>query len=494
MALISVQSLSFAYEGSYDDIFSHVSFSVDTDWKLGLIGRNGRGKTTFLRLLMGQQEYRGTISAPVTFDYFPPGVADADDDTLAVAERLVPGLQQWQLQRELGLLDVDEGVLYRPFCTLSGGEQTKVLLAALFLKQHNFLLIDEPTNHLDVAARGVVRRYLNGKKGFILVSHDRDFLDGCIDHVMSINKQDIEVVAGNFSSWWQNKENRDKMEREQDRVLKKDIDRLTTAARQTAGWSDKVEATKYGTRNSGLRPDRGHIGAKSAKMMKRAKVTERRALDAAEQKSKLLKNIESQETLKIFPLQHYAATLAALRDVSVSYGGHVVCRDVSFTVSRGERVALTGGNGSGKSSILKLILGEDIEHTGTVERASGLIISYVPQDSAFLRGSVYDYARTLDIDETQFLTILRKMDFSRIQFEKNMADFSNGQRKKVLIAGSLCQRAHLYIWDEPLNYIDVLSRIQIEQLITAFEPSMLFVEHDKAFLRNVATQTVSLDG
>lgn len=494
MALITIQDLTFAYDGSYDNIFEDVSFSLDTDWKLGFIGRNGRGKTTFLRLLTGRYEHGGTISSPVDFDYFPPDVPDPDAAGQAVAEALVPALQQWQLVRELHLLDVDEGVLYRPFSTLSGGEQTKLLLAALFLKEHNFPLIDEPTNHLDLDGRATVRRYLNGKKGFILVSHDRDFLDGCIDHVLSINRQDIEVVRGNFSSWWQNKENRDKLEREQDRALRKDIDRLTTAARQTATWSDKVEQTKYGTRNSGLRPDRGYIGAKSAKMMKRAKVTERRALDAAEQKSKLLKNVETQETLKIFPLSHHAATLVQVRDLQVDYGGRPVFGDVSFTVARGERVALRGGNGSGKSSILKLIMGEDIPHTGTVELTSGLTLSYVPQDSRFLQGSLSDYAAGLHIDETQFLTILRKMDFSRVQFEKDMRDFSNGQRKKVLLAGSLCQRAHLYVWDEPLNYIDVLSRIQIEELITAFQPTMLLVEHDEAFCRAVATKTVSLDG
>lgn len=493
MALISVNNLSFAYDGSYDYIFENVSFSIDTDWKLGFIGRNGRGKTTFLRLLMNRYEYSGTITSPVSFDYFPPDLDEKDNDTLAVIERLVPELEQWQLSRELNLLEVDNSVLYRPFSTLSGGEQSKVLLAALFLKQDHFLLIDEPTNHLDQAARSIVRDYLNSKKGFILVSHDRDFLDGCIDHVLSINRQDIEVVGGNFSSWWQNKENRDNMEREQDRILRKDIDRLQAAARQAGKWSEKVEKTKYGTRNSGLRVDRGYVGHQAAKMMKRSKVVERRALDAAEEKSKLLKNIESQETLKLYPLEHYAATLVQLQDVSVFYDGRAVCRDIGFTVERGERVALRGGNGSGKTSILKLVIGQELEYTGTVATASGLIISYVPQDSAHLKGSLFDYADNLGIDETQFLTILRKMDFSRVQFEKDMVDFSNGQRKKVLLAGSLCQQAHLYVWDEPLNYIDVLSRIQIEELITAYHPSMLFVEHDEAFCRNVATKEVMLD-
>ena len=159
---------------------------------------------------------------------------------------------------------------------------------------------------------------------------------------------------------------------------------------------------------------------------------------------------------------------------------------------RGERIALEGRNGCGKSSLLKLLLGEPIAHTGEIRRASGLVVSYVPQSTAGLSGSLSRYAADSGLDETLFITILRKMGFDREQFEKDMADFSQGQKKKALIAASLCRRAHLYIWDEPLNYIDIDSRIQIETLLAAFSPTMLFVEHDRAFQQAVATQVVRL--
>jgi len=111
--------------------------------------------------------------------------------------------------RELNLLNVAEDVLYRPFNTLSHGEQTKVLLAARFLKENSFLLIDEPTNHLDMNARKLVSDYLKSKRGYILVSHDRAFLDNCIDHILSINKANIEIQKGNLTSWWENKARQD---------------------------------------------------------------------------------------------------------------------------------------------------------------------------------------------------------------------------------------------------------------------------------------------
>ena len=177
----------------------------------------------------------------------------------------------------------------------------------------------------------------------------------------------------------------------------------------------------------------------------------------------------------------------------MAYDGRRVNAPVSFQVERGERVALEGGNGSGKSSLLKLLLGEDIDHTGRVERASGLVVSYVSQDTGHLAGGLTDYARGLEIDESLFKTILRKLGFERVQFEKDMADYSGGQKKKVLIAGSLCQKAHLYVWDEPLNFVDIYSRMQIEALLKRFSPTMVFVEHDRAFREMVATRRVLVE-
>ncbi|MGX8700081.1 ribosomal protection-like ABC-F family protein [Caproiciproducens sp.] len=490
MSLIQISSLTFCYDGSYDPIFENVSFQIDTDWKLGFTGRNGRGKTTFLNLLMGKYEYAGTISSSVPFDYFPFDVPDKTQDTLDAVNSICPRAELWQLNRELSLLDVSQDVLYRPFKTLSNGEQTKVLLAALFLNDHHFLLIDEPTNHLDMEARKIVGDYLNAKKGFILVSHDRAFLDRCIDHVLSINKTDIEIQKGNFSSWLHNKEMRDRFETEENTKLKKQIGQLSAAAKRTAGWSDKVEKTKIGSLNSGLKPDKGYIGHKAAKMMKRAGAIEARKEQAAQEKEKLLKNIETAESLSVKPLEYPKNRLIEFENLSVLYGDKRVFDGLSFTVSQGDRIALCGKNGCGKSSVLKLLTGEKIDFTGSLQVGKNLIISYVPQDTSFLRGNLKDYAEESHIDESLFKAILRKLDFSRAQFEKDMADFSEGQKKKTLIAKSLCERAHLYLWDEPLNFIDVLSRMQIEELLLKYRPTMLFVEHDSSFADSIATRRI----
>lgn len=492
MSMIKVENLTFAYPGSFDNVFENVSFQIDTDWKLGFVGRNGRGKTTFLRLLTGEYPFRGNIHTAVKFDYFPKTVADETKLTQEILAEVCPLAEDWEIQREFSFLKVDANVLWRTFATLSQGERMKVLLAAMFLNEGRLLLIDEPTNHLDTDARKLVAAYLKKKKGFILVSQDRAFLDGCVDHILSLNRRNVEVQSGNFSSWQENFERQQSFERTQNERLQKDIGRLKESAKRSSDWSEKAESAKYGAKNSGLRPDRGYIGHKAAKMMQSAKNTEARRERALAEKSTLLKNAEYAENLKIEPLEYRAERLVTFSEVSICYDGREIGMPVSFSVERGERVLLYGGNGSGKSSLLKLLLGQRISHSGTLTIGSGLLISYVSQDTSFLQGKLSDFAKESKIEESLFKAILHKMDFSPEQFEKDIKDFSGGQKKKVLLARSLCERAHLYVWDEPLNFVDVYSREQIERLLLAFQPTMLFVEHDIAFQDAVATKIIRL--
>lgn len=492
MSLIDIKNLTFCYDGSFVPVFENVNIRIDTDWKTGLVGRNGRGKTTLLKLIEGRFEYSGKISANVKFTYFPFEVKDKSLPTYEVLQNIRPDAEEWEIMRELNGLGVDADVLYRPFESLSKGEQTKALLGVLFLRNDGFLLIDEPTNHLDAEARKITAEYLRQKKGFILVSHDRAFLDGCVDHILSLNKTGAEIQSGNFTSWFTEFNNRQAFEEAQNERLKKDITRLSESAKRTADWADKVEASKSGKADSGLKKDKGHVGHMAAKMMKRALVTERRKQELIEQKSELMKDTEKSERLKLNPLVYRGERLISLKDVEVFYGGRRACPPVGLNVNRGDRIAVTGCNGSGKSSILKLIAGENLTHLGTVNIGGGLIVSYVPQSADGIGGSLSDFARENQVDETLFMTVLRKMDFTRDDLKCDISAFSEGRKKKALIARSLCQSAHMYVWDEPLNFIDIYSRMQIEKLIKEFAPTMIFVEHDREFVRSVATGTVNI--
>jgi len=506
MAQINVTNLTFAYEGSFDNIFENTSFSIDTDWKLGFIGRNGKGKTTFLNLLLGKYQYTGTISTTTVFDYFP--YRTTTDDLEKTADELMESwkanVESWRVMCELPELGIDAELLYRPFKSLSFGERTKVMLAVLFSGENDFLLIDEPTNHLDHEARQIVKAYLSKKKGYILVSHDRDLLDACVDHVLVLNRSKVEVQAGNFSSWWENKEKADINARAENEKHLKEISKLKSAADRTMRWAEKSEGTKIGfdplKEHDRCLNTRAFIGAKTKKMQSRVKNYENRMDREIQEKEGLLSDIEEVIDLKLMPLNHYKERLIEARDFSLKYldASEPAVKGINFEINRGERVFLDGDNGCGKSSIIKAILNTagsnsenvNFETEGSLNLAGNLVISYINQDTSGLKGLLRDYAKNKNIDYTLLLSLLRQLDFDRIQFNKNMEDFSEGQKKKVLIASSLLTNAHIYIWDEPLNYIDVFSRMQIEKLIETYKPTMLIVEHDIYFKEKLATKVI----
>lgn len=528
MAQINVTDLTFCYEGSFDNIFEKVSFSIDTNWKLGFIGRNGKGKTTFLNLLLGKYEYRGSISTSTVFDYFPYQLSEEQLQQAAIdfCEEIKLGCEQWRIICELEKLGLDAEVLYRPFETLSHGERTKVMLGILFSGENDFLLIDEPTNHLDKESREQVKEYLNTKKGFILVSHDRDLLDACVDHVLVLNRSTIEVQSGNFSSWWENKERKDAFSQAENEKHKKEIRKLNEAASRTRAWADKNESTKIGfdpiKEHDRCLSTRSYIGAKTKKMQARVKQMEQRIEREIEEKEGLLQDIETMVDLKIMPMKHYKEVLVRTEEYGIAYvtgNSTTVCGELEntkqvfenlrFELRQGERVFLHGNNGCGKSSLIKAILRQsgiphgkngdvtgnsvsNMQETGTLYTASGLKISYINQDTSFLKGDLKSFCRERDLEESLLFAILRQLDFERVQFEKNMEDYSEGQKKKVLIAASLLTGAHLYIWDEPLNYIDVFSRMQIEKLLLKYQPTMLIVDHDVRFREKIATRVVEM--
>ena len=238
-----------------------------------------------------------------------------------------------------------------------------------------------------------------------------------------------------------------------------------------------------------------------------------------EEKEGLLQDIENPVDLKLFPMTHHKDVLIAAREYSLQYSGQPepMFTGLNFELRQGERVFLYGKNGCGKSSLIKKILGKSMKQSqrhgkstaetfypnkvdtvcmhenGTLETSAGLIISYINQDTSCLKGGIREFCKTRDLDESLFCALLRQLDMERVQFGKDMEEFSEGQKKKVLIAASLLTPAHIYIWDEPLNYIDVFSRMQIEKLLLEYKPTMLLVDHDVRFREKIATQVVNLN-
>lgn len=490
---ILISHVRFGYDGAPDLVFDDFSAALDTNWRLGLIGRNGRGKTTLLRLLQGGYAYSGSITLPVEPVYFPYQVTDDTRSAHEVCEAGAPESETWQLEREMRLLRLSPDVLERPWHTLSHGEQTKVQLAALFARDDAWPMIDEPTNHLDAFGRAQVAEYLRGKNGFLLVSHDRAFLNGCIDHVLSINRADVWVMQGNYDAWQERYDRQMTYEAGRAETLRRDIRRLDESARQAAAWASRAEKGKFHVAESECAAlDRGFVGARAAAAMKRAKNTAKRREKAAEEKHSLLQNAEQVGELRLTTLPHPKKELVRIHHGEVRYGTRVVAKDLELVLCQGERVALRGPNGCGKSSVLRAICGEGQALHGEVQLAAGLTVSYMPQEVSHLTGSMRAFIQAQQLDETLFKAILRLCGFSREEFEHPLDGLSQGQRKKLLLAASLCKPAHLYVWDEPLNYLDVLSRVQIEKLIMQSNPTMLLVEHDAMFVERVCSRVIDM--
>lgn len=239
-----------------------------------------------------------------------------------------------------------------------------------------------------------------------------------------------------------------------------------------------------------MKPDKGYIGHRAAKLMKRSKSIEKRKNQNREEKQSLLKDVEEYNDLKMFPLTYFQSQLVQLSHISIAYQDRIIINDLFMTICMGERILLKGHNGSGKSSLIRLIVNKTSQDG--IEINHQLKISYVPQDCSYLQGDLDDLIESYHLDCSLVKSILIQFGLTKDHFYKPLQHYSLGQKKKVMLAISIASPAHLYIWDEPLNYIDIFSRIQLERVILKYQPTLLFVEHDEYFQENIATNSIDL--
>ncbi|MDR2456828.1 MAG: ATP-binding cassette domain-containing protein [Deltaproteobacteria bacterium] len=488
MPRIEISNLSFAYDDG-TVIFQNLTLSLDSSWRLGLIGRNGRGKTTLLKILSGELKSQGIVRSPVACVYYPGPAADPSLPSLEAALIAYPAAAEWRLRKEASLLGLPDEALLRPLSALSGGEAAKVLLAALFAYEGDFLaLLDEPAAHLDAESRAAVSSYLASKRGFIIASHDRALLDECADHVLAINRGGVELEAGNYSSWAHNHALRLKFEESQREKLKKEAERHREAMSRTALWASKTEAVKFGYGPV----DRGFIGHKAAKMAKRAKSAQKRAAKAAEEKESLIRNAEKSAKLTLTPMRSRSKVLIEGKGLAIGYGPEPLIENLDLIVERGEIVAVLGPNGSGKTLLMRVLAGEIPPLAGTLKFAPDLLLSAVPQIPAFNFATVKELAGKSGLEQSRLKAVLSHLGLETWSLEGGLTSMSLGQLKKTALALSLCQSASLYLWDEPLSHLDIMARALIEEAVAAARPSMILVEHDQAFVKKLATKAIRL--
>lgn len=525
MAKIQLNNMTYFYEDYYYPVFENVNLVLDSDWKLGLIGRNGRGKTTLLRLLQGQlQPTSGVVTSDVQMELFPYRLETTYVTTLEVVKEYLAGLTTLEkkmerllqentpqalreyeevltqyleadgymadakIRRELQYMGMEEELLDREYQTLSGGERTRIQIIAMFLREDTFVLLDEPTEHLDSSGKQLLAQYLKGKKGYIVVSHDKAFLDEVTDHILSINKATIELEKGTYSSWQENMERKENFELKVREKLQKEIKQLERASEKQIGWAGVANQQKY--------EFACHARANGAKsyyrQVKRAK---EQIQDDLEQKKQLLRNMEESRNLVLQQMGTEEQVLICCRDFSYSYGTHSVLENVSLELERGDRLWLRGRNGSGKSTLLRLLMdaSEDAELAKKlgIHLAEGIKMVYVSQDAAISRGMLQDVVSNKE-QYDKVIELCKAFDISRDMLQRPMESFSSGELRKLNLAIALTQNQQVLLLDEPLNYMDVLFREQLKEAIVKYEPTLILVEHEEIFARNVATKEYAL--
>lgn len=497
MSNIKISNLSFKYSDSIENIFNNLNLDLDSSWKLGLVGRNGRGKTTFLNLLQGKLQGTGAIQSKLEFNYFPLNVKNKEQLTLYALEEHVQ-FDQWELERELNLMQVDTNLIWQPFNTLSGGEQTKVLLALSFINKDAFPLIDEPTNHLDEKSRIQVVRYLQKhSQGYIVVSHDRDFLNQITNHILAIEHTEIHLYQGNYASYEDTKEKRDKFNQEKNEKLRGQIKALNESRQRIKGYSLQSENNKKASAHKNeIHADinKGFFGHKAAKIMKRSKNIERRMDKDIQDRKGLMTNVESVPELEMNFQPNYHSTLLETRHLDLKVKDKKLFKDLNLIIRNRGIVSLEGKNGAGKSTFLKSILNKstDVTYQGILNLTNGLRASYLPQDFVEYSGTLAEFSQKEHLSYEKILNVLRKMGFPRSSFETRIEEMSIGQQKRVSIAKSLVEEADFYLWDEPANYLDVFNQDQLIDVLRKTKPAMLLVEHDEYFISQVASKRIEL--
>ena len=471
MSQISVSSLTFCYEGSYDNIFENVSFAIDTDWKLGFIGRNGRGKTTFLKLLMGEYDYRGSIASSVEFDYFPFDVAEPDALAMDCVASVCPDAEEWEILREINRLNVDAGVLYRPFNTLSHGERTKLMLAGLFLRRNRLLLIDEPTNHLDAESIDWLEQHLQQYEGTVIaVTHDRYFLDHVAGWILELDRGEGIPWKGNYSSWLEQKtkrmEQEEKTASKRRKTLERELEwvRMAPKARQAKG---KARLNSYD------------------KLLNE---------DVKEKEEKLEIFIPNGPRLgnKVIEAKH----------VAKAFGDKLLFDDLNFMLPPNGIVGIIGPNGAGKTTLFRLIMGLEKADKGEFEVGETVKVAYVDQQHKDIdpNKSVYqvisggnDLIRMggRDINARAYLS---RFNFSGADQEKLCGVLSGGERNRLHLALCLKEEGNVLLLDEPTNDIDVNTLRALEEGLEDFAGCAVVISHDRWFLDRICTHILAFEG
>lgn len=529
MSLVTFSAVGYQYLSHPDYLFADVTVDISAGDHVGLVGPNGAGKTTLLRLLTGElppttgavTQHRAARAAYVPQESLAPSdlpveeyVLDARPDLARIRETITslePNLgdaatagryaaaidayesaggytYEAEALNVLAGLGFDERERTLSARFLSSGQRARAEIAKLLLADANLLLIDEPTNHLDIAAREWLEAYLRrSEAAYLLVSHDRAFLANTTNRIFDLRRGKLTAYECGYTAYRAERERREAA----DWAEYQGRQRKAAAAQRAAQVRQKL-AVKVAQKPGGGGEDRDHKGRIAAKVLRTARILREKAVTEAD----VDKPWEEDEIPSLdFPnVPRSSESMLHVDRLAKGYGQRQLFTDMSFRVVRGGRTAIVGPNGTGKTTLIRLILGQEAPDAGEIHTGRGVRIGYFAQEGENMDASMsaVDVCKSVCGDETWIRTILGCLRMRGSAPERAVGAMSAGERGKVALARLLLSDVNLLILDEPTNHLDIDAQEAVELTLSQFPGGILFVSHDRAFTDALADDVVEL--
>ncbi len=539
MLLVKGDNITFKYDLQTQELFQKISFRVDNNAQIGIVGKNGSGKSTLLKILLGElKPISGYLqissklmighlrqiqisNESVSVDDF---VWSANPDLHAIKKRLTTHLenscdQDWSLfsdyeeaggydfevfiEKNLAKVELEAKILQRPFQTLSGGEKTKVGLLRILVTHPSLLLLDEPTNNLDIKSIQWLKEFLNSiTLPFIVVSHNRELLNNSVREIWEIEKSELKIYSGNYDFLKQMKEYKYKTDLEQFEQQQKKIKQLELAASDKRADAQRMENFKESRsikKNGGLcKRDNGSGSglANPTKKMRAAKAVEKRIQHMIEKEEARRPLIEKKR--KIFlPMGKPCTSKFVLnvKELRLNYGSKTVFSNLSFAVEMGQRLAIVGFNGCGKTSLIKILNNQLNQSHGEFYWAASTVKSVFFQENTHLRADMTVLESIWQkeiIEQSVARTVLGSLGLGVSFIDRKIESLSSGEKVKVSLAKVVLSGANTLILDEPTNHLEIQGREMLEYALLGFEGTVIFVSHDLAFIKKIGTHVFDL--
>lgn len=521
MIILNVNKLSKSY--GFGDVLKDINFSINEGEKVAIVGGNGAGKSTLLKIIVGIEGYRdGNISFKegAKVEYLEQGdnadvkqgkcidilktafehifkteqqlknyeqmmSVEPDGDKLNELINAYCSLQEefnlmggydWQTQINYVIngLKIDQSLLDREFNTLSGGERTLINFAKILLSKPDLLLLDEPTNHLDIERIEWLEQYIKNYSGTVLiVSHDRYFLDKVVGKIIEIDNGSAKIYFGNYSSYLQQKEAEEVREFEQYKIQQKKFAEMEKAIKRLKEWGKMADNPMFFRRAKAIQSNLDRLKAD--------------AIEKPREKKDLPINFDA--------MHRSSQEVLRLTNFTLKIGEKELLTNSNAVICNAEKVAIVGKNGCGKTTLLKTMLGEQNCYQGEM-RIGNCSVGYLSQIIQFddnKQTLLWTFMNELGMDEQQARSVLYNFQFYKNDWTKKVGSLSGGEKLRLKLAILLQSKVNLLIFDEPTNHIDIVTREVLEDSLTKFKGTIIFVSHDRYFINKLASKIIAFE-